>query len=140
MALAIASFAELQYPLFSLIASVIATDRSPHQSRNLGFVRLAATVIGAVCGAALGPLLASGPVSVGAAILVTMLVCTAFRLNDGSRVAGYICAIVVYDHSSAPWAYAWFRFIETVLGVAVAWCVSYVPKLIAVDKQESGEG
>lgn len=134
IALAIAELAELQHPLFSAIAAVIATDLSPLQSRKLGSIRLVATVIGAVCGAALTPLLPSGPVAVGIAILVAMLICTLTRAQDGARVAGYICAIIVFEDSSAPWIYAWSRFVETALGVVVAWCISYVPKLISTKK------
>jgi len=136
VALVIADLVKLQYPLFSLIAAVIATDLSPRQSRKLGLIRLAATLVGAICGAALGPVLPPGPIAVGVAIFITMLLCTAVRVSDGSRVAGYICAIVVFDHSSAPWSYAGFRLVETALGVIVAWLVSYIPKLIATDQPE----
>lgn len=139
VALAIADLAKLQHPLFSAIAAVIVTDLSPRQSRKLGVVRLAATVVGAVCGAALSPLFPPGPIALGIAILITMLICTLVRAHDGSRVAGYICAIIVFDQSGAPWTYAWFRFVETALGVIVAWCISYVPKLIATEKDAANE-
>jgi hypothetical protein len=29
-----------------------------------------------------------------------------------------------------PWVHAFERFVETVVGVSVAWSISYVPKLI----------
>ena len=45
--------------------------------------------------------------------------------------------IVVLDHSVEPWHYAFYRLIETALGVVVAWLISYVPKLIRIE--ESGK-
>jgi uncharacterized membrane protein YgaE (UPF0421/DUF939 family) len=134
LSVAIAQLFSLQYPIYAFLAAVIVTDLTPSQSRKLGMSRLAATVVGAMCGATLSPLLPPGPWAIGLSILIAMLVCQLVRAGDGAKVAGYICGIVVFDHSSEPWLYAFFRFIETALGVAVAWAISYVPKLIEVDK------
>ena len=65
---------------------------------------------------------------------MAMLICQVLQARDGAKVAGYICGIIVFDHSAEPWQYAFFRFIETSLGVAVAWLISYVPKLIQLEQ------
>jgi hypothetical protein len=62
-----------------------------------------------------------------------MLISQLLQARDGAKVAGYICGIVLLDHSAEPWFYAFHRFIETGLGVVVAWAVTYVPKLIRMD-------
>ncbi|MCA3455205.1 MAG: FUSC family protein [Rhodobacter sp.] len=129
----IAMVLSLQYPIYAFIAAVIVTDLSPAQSRRLGLRRILATVIGAVCGAALSQLLGPGPVAVGIAVVSAMLLGTLLGAGDGARVAGYICGIVVLDHTAEPWLYATQRFVETALGVIVAWGISYVPKLIGPD-------
>ena len=49
---------------------------------------------------------------------------------EAARVAGYVCAIVLLEHGANPWVYAFWRFTETVLGIAVAIAVSLVPKLL----------
>jgi hypothetical protein len=59
--------------------------------------------------------------------------------RDGAKVAGFICGIIVLDHSPEPWVAAYSRFIETALGVVVAWLISYVPKLIRIE-EPAGEG
>jgi uncharacterized membrane protein YgaE (UPF0421/DUF939 family) len=135
LSVAIAQLFHLEYPIYAFLAAVIVTDLTPSQSRKLGLHRILATLIGAVCGATLSPLLPPGPWAIAFAILVAMLICQVLGAGDGAKVAGYICGIVVLDHSAEPWHYAFLRSIETTLGVAVAWSVSHVPKLIRFDER-----
>ena len=88
-----------------------------------------ATVIGAAWGALLAPLISSGAVAVGFSVLVAMVTCQVFAGAAGARVAAFICGIIVLDNPDQPWTYALHRLAETGLGVAVAWVISYVPKL-----------
>jgi uncharacterized membrane protein YgaE (UPF0421/DUF939 family) len=134
--LALADLLKFQYPLYAFLAAVIVTDLSPQISRQLGLRRIVSTIIGAIIGAALSQMLPSGPFSVGASILVAMLVCQILRVSEGAKVAGYICGIVVLDASIEPWSYAFYRCVETMLGVVVAWGISYVPKLIQLNEAE----
>jgi hypothetical protein len=54
--------------------------------------------------------------------------------GEGTRVAGFICGIVVLEHSADPWLYGSQRFIETVLGVVIAWGISFLPRLVNADQ------
>lgn len=137
ISIALAELLQLQHPVYAFIAAVIVTDLAPSQSRQLGLRRIAATAVGAACGAALSTVLAPSAWAIGLSVLVAMLVCQLWQARDAAKVAGYICGIVVLDHSAEPWSYAFFRFVETVLGVTVAWLISYVPKLIRIE--EPGE-
>jgi uncharacterized membrane protein YgaE (UPF0421/DUF939 family) len=133
---AIAQFFALDYPIFAFVAAVIATDLTPQQSRLLGLRRIVATIVGAICGAALSLVLAPAAWTLGLSVLVAMIICHLLGARDGSRVAGYICGLIVLEHSAAPWIYAYHRFIETLLGVLVAWAISYVPKLIRIEESD----
>jgi uncharacterized membrane protein YgaE (UPF0421/DUF939 family) len=133
VALGLAEILRLEYPIYALLAAVIATDLMPSQSRALGVRRIVATAVGAVGGAILSPLLPPTAWTLALSILVAMLACEIFNARDAAKVAGYICGIVVLDHSAEPWLYSFFRFAETVLGVVAAWAVSYVPKLMRTD-------
>ena len=130
LSIALAQILGLQYPIYAFIGAVIVTDLKPSESKRLGLRRLAATVVGAAAGALLSWFLPPNPWTIGVGVCVTMLVCELIHARDGARVAGYICGIVMLDHSAEPWAYAFFRLIETALGVSVAWAISYVPKLV----------
>ena len=133
VALALARLFELQHPLYSFVAAVIVTDLSPAQTRRLGWQRLVATVAGATCGAALSQVLPAGSVSIGLGVLLAMLACIVLRIQDGAKVGGYICGIVMHSYGAEPWSYAGYRLVETLLGIGVAWSISLVPKLIRTD-------
>jgi uncharacterized membrane protein YgaE (UPF0421/DUF939 family) len=134
VAVAIAKVFKLEFPIYALLAAVIVTDLAPSQSRTLAIHRLAATLGGALCGAALTFVLPSGPIAVGVSILLAMLLCQLLQIPDAAKIAGFICGIVVLEDSADPWLSAASRFMETTLGVIVALLVSYVPKLIKIDE------
>ena len=134
VSLAIAELLSHKHPLYAFMAAVFVTDLEPSLTRQLGVRRLVATVVGTVVGALLSAWLPASVWSIGAGIMLAMLVCHFLGTGDGAKVAGYICGIILLHHSAEPWSYAWFRFIETALGVAVAWCISFVPKLLGVEE------
>jgi uncharacterized membrane protein YgaE (UPF0421/DUF939 family) len=136
LSLAIAQALELRHPLYAAIAAVIVTDLSRSATRRLGLHRLAATVVGAACGAILSLVLQPEAWAVGLGILLAMLACHLVRVPEGAKVSGYISGIVVFAHAAEPWAYAFFRFMETALGVGVAWAISYIPKLLPTEEPE----
>jgi uncharacterized membrane protein YgaE (UPF0421/DUF939 family) len=138
IAIALAQLLGLRHPLYAFLAAVIVTDLVPSQSRKLALHRLAATAIGAVCGALLTMLLPAGPIAIGLSIMVAMLACQVAQVPDAAKVAGFICGIIVLEHSAEPWLNAFARFVETALGVVVALLVSYLPKLIKLDDPDAG--
>ena len=134
LAVAIAQLLQFQYPLYAMISAIIVTDLSPLQTRQLGFQRLAGTLLGATVGAALTHFLPPGPWAIGLSILAAMFLSHLLHLQGAAKVTGYVCAIVVLDHAGHPWSYALYRLIDTILGIGVAVLVSFVPKLIPIDK------
>ena len=132
-ALALAATLHLDYPIYAMLAAVIVTELSPRQTRALAVRRLVATAIGATCGALLVVALPPGAWSIALGILAAMVICDAIGARDGARVAGYICGIAMLAHGADPWRYALLRFFETVLGIAVAGVVSFVPKLLGAE-------
>lgn len=128
--LAIAQLAGLQYPMFAAIAAVIVTDLSPAETEELGKRRIVATTIGVIAGVGLGLVLPVGIWSIGLSVFLAMIMCSILGVQDAARMAGYVCGIVVVTDDSLQLAYAFFRFIETMIGIVVAWLISRVPKLL----------
>jgi uncharacterized membrane protein YgaE (UPF0421/DUF939 family) len=134
LAVAIAQLLGLQHPLYAMISAIIVTDLSPLQTRQLGFQRLAGTLLGATVGAALTNFFPPGPWAIALSILTAMFLSHLLHLQGAAKVTGYVCAIVVLDHAGHPWVYALYRLLDTVLGIGLAVMVSFVPKLIPTDK------
>ena len=135
-AIAIAQIFRLPFPLYAMIAAVIVTELQPSQTRKLGMQRLSGTILGATFGAMLSPLLQNAPWAIALSIMVAMLITNLLRLQYAAKMTGYVCAIVLLNHSDNSWSYALYRLIETALGIGVAVLVSYVPKLIPTDKPD----
>ena len=138
LSLAIAQLLGLETPIFAFIAAVIVTDLDPAQSRQLGLLRIVATVVGALAGAVLAHFIHPNPWTIGAGVAATMLICQLLKAPDGAKVAGFTCGIILLiPGEGGPWVHAFFRFVETLLGVCVAWSISYVPKLIRTDESKT---
>jgi uncharacterized membrane protein YgaE (UPF0421/DUF939 family) len=130
LSLALAQLFQLQYPLYAMIAAVIVTDLSPAETRKLGWRRLAGTVLGTLIGIVLGLLLPHSVWTMALGIFLTMFLMHLLGLPEAARIAGYLCALVLLEHGADAPLYALWRFVETVLGIAVAFVVSLVPKLL----------
>ncbi|MGE0726336.1 MAG: FUSC family protein [Alphaproteobacteria bacterium] len=133
VALGLAQLLGLPHPVFAFIAAVIVTDLSPALSRQLGSRRIAATIIGAICGAVLSPYLSAELGGIALGVAIAILVSQVARARDAAKMAAYICGLILLEQRDDPWHYGLLRLIETILGVAVAWGISYVPKLFRTD-------
>jgi uncharacterized membrane protein YgaE (UPF0421/DUF939 family) len=127
---ALADALQLGYPIYAMIGAVIVTDLSPAKTRELALQRLVGTVLGAAIGALVSVIGLVGPGAIGLSIAVTLFLCHALGLRGTAKLAGYVCGIVMLEHSAQPWEYAALRVVETVLGVVVAVAVSVVPLLV----------
>lgn len=136
ISLALARALNFETPIFALIATVIVTDRDPAETRRLAIRRVISTAIGAACGVALARVLGQSSWEAAIAIFIAMLLSIAITRLGDPKIAAYLCALILINFSDKPLAYAFYRFIETVLGIAVAWAISLVPKLIDIEEPE----
>lgn len=137
IAAALAQALKFDYPIYAFLAAIIATDLTPLQSRQLGLRRLVATFIGALGGVLVSITLPPSAWSAGFAILCSMFVSQLARVRSGAKVAGYLSAIIVLHFGSDPWGHAYDRLAETVLGITVAWIISFVPMLFRNEHVEA---
>lgn len=126
LAVAAAQGANLDYPIYALIAAVLVTDPSPGTSRRLAAHRLAGTVVGALFGALLSSAFAHAIWALGLGVFLMVFLFFVLGLPEAGKLAGYVSGLVVLDHSADPWVYAAARFLETGLGIGAALLVSLV--------------
>lgn len=138
VAVLIVQWMDTSHPIYAMIAAVIVTDLRPEQSRRFALNRLAGTVIGAGIGALAVPWLGPSALAVLVTVLAMMLLCHALKLDGAAKVSGYICGIVVLEHSGNAWYYAGERLVETLVGIGVALALSMVPKLVRFDERGDG--
>src|SRR3954465_14421679 len=130
---ATAVFLGLPYPPFAMVAAILVTDLAPEQSRQLGLRRIGGTLIGVALGAVLSAILEPHPWSIALSIVGAMSVSNLLGAQEGARLAGFTSALVLLSPGGGdPWNFAFHRFLETVLGIVVAWAVSHVPTLFVV--------
>lgn len=135
----IARLLELSFPLYAMIAAVIVTDLAPRRTRELSGPRIAGTVLGAGAGALIAQFLAVNVWTFALGIFATMFIMQLLRVPEAAKLAGYVCGIVLLDYHADAWRYALDRLLETLIGIAVAVAVSFVPKIIPDPKpKESG--
>lgn len=137
VAVAIAELFRLQYPVYAMIGAVIVSDLSPAKTRQLGRQRLAGSALGAALGGVFSQFLPPAAWAIGLSILVAMSLSHLLRLQAAAKLSGYVCAIVLLGYGDDAWFYALYRLIETVLGVGMAVLVSYVPKLIRMESENT---
>ena len=136
ISLTIARKLNLEMPIFALIAAVIVTDRDPAETRKLAIRRVISTAIGAACGVALVQVIGQSSWEAIVAIFIAMMLSIAITQLGDPKIAAYLCALIVINYSENPLHYALYRFIETVLGIVVAWAISLVPKLVEIEDPE----
>jgi len=136
VSLAIARALNLETPIFALIAAVIVTDRHAAETRRLAIRRVISTAIGAICGVALAQVLGQTSWEAAIAIFIAMTLSIAVTQLSDPKIAAYLCALIIINFSDDPFHYAFFRFVETVLGILVAWAISLIPKLVHLEEPD----
>ena len=133
LALIAAQLLRLQYPLYAMISAIVVTDLVAAETRKLALPRLAGTLLGSVLGAVISMFFPPGVGITVFGIFVAMFA-SHLCLESAAKVAGFVCGIVLLEHTDSPWSYALFRMIETALGIGAAMCVSVIPKLLGMKR------
>lgn len=134
LAFGVATFFQLPYPLLALITALLVTDLSPSQTRRLAFRSLAGSVLGAVVGAVCISLMPSAPWAIGLGIFIALFLSHLLHIQDAARISALVCGLIMLYHGDRPWVYGLYRLMETMLGIGIAVLVSFVPKVLPIDR------
>ena len=109
------------HPAWAAASALIIMQSNLGSSWKASGQRLLGTAVGALIGALVTGLLGVNMVWLGAAVCVTLLVCSWLGLRESLRLAGITLVLVMLSGQGAsPWAVAGQRFLDVVLGILSA--------------------
>jgi uncharacterized membrane protein YccC len=109
------------HPAWAAASALIVMQSNLGGSWKASGQRLLGTAVGALTGGLFTGLLGVNVVWLGAAVCVTLLVCSGLGLRESLRLAGVTLVLVMLSgQETSPWAVAGQRFLDVVLGILSA--------------------
>ncbi len=110
---------DLPSPIFAVIAAIVAMRPSVAQSVIEGGYRIIATLIGGLIGFIIVYYFGSGPFAIGFAVILAILACIQFNLQQAIVLTGITVTAVMVDVQGDPYIYAKERLVVTLVGIVV---------------------
>jgi uncharacterized membrane protein YgaE (UPF0421/DUF939 family) len=127
LAMYLSRFLGLPEGYWAAITAMIVLQASLGAAIKESWVRIAATAIGAAVAMPFIAFFGQSLVVFGVAVFVTVIMCSALRLQAGLRVAATTVAIIMLiPRPARPWAPGIHRFLEVSFGIIVALVVAKV--------------
>jgi uncharacterized membrane protein YccC len=112
---------------WAAVSALIVMQSNLGSSWKASGQRLLGTAVGALTGAVFTWLLGGAVLWLGAAVCVTLLVCSWLGLRESLRLAGATLVLVMLSGKDAdPWLIAGQRFVDVVLGIVSALLIQTV--------------
>lgn len=117
--------------LWASLASIVVLQSNLGATNKAILNRFLGVLIGSGFGALFVASFGANPLVLGLAIFCTMVVCSLLNLKDSYRIASLSVAFIIIPWNLStsylsPWSLAFFRFLDTTLGLLVAMIVAYV--------------
>jgi len=121
LALYLAQLLHLPQAYWAAISAVIVMQSEFEATLKAGWMRLAGTAIGALVVIPFAELIPRNILGFGVAVIMTVLVCSALKLEESQRLgASTVAIILLTGHPEAPWLSALRRFLEVSFGIVVS--------------------
>ena len=118
---------KLREGYWAAISAVIVMQSNVGAAVSASWIRLAGTAIGATVGGVFAAAWGANALAFGAAVSITVLICSFLGLSESYRLASATVAIVMLIRSlGSPWFIAIHRFLGVALGIVVAVLVTAV--------------
>lgn len=110
--------------LWSVISAIVVVQAYLGGTYRAAWVRFFGTLVGTVFAGVAVTFLGSNAGSLALSIFLTVVVCSAMGLKDSLRIASMTVAVIMIlwgmNPSIGPWAFGFFRFIDSCVGIFVA--------------------
>ncbi|WP_454053080.1 FUSC family protein [Clostridium sp. Marseille-Q7071] len=140
LSVATSELLHLEYPFFTAIAAVLAMQGSFIRGYEVGRDRLLGTIVGAIIGL-ISALIAPGNlVMIFIGIVTVIFLLNVLKWQNSSYVGCLMfCAIMLNLNGDSPYIYAFYRTLDTFIGIIIASLVNYFicpPKHIELIKKQ----
>ena len=110
--------------LWCVVAAIVVVQDHLGGAYKVAIARASGIAIGSVLGALFTQLLGATPLSLGTAVMLTVLICSLFLLKDSYRIASLSVAVVMvsweFKPDISPWIFSVYRFLDSLVGIAIA--------------------
>lgn len=117
--------------LWCVLATIVVLQAHLGGTYKAAWVRFSGVAIGSIIGSLFFVYLgADHPISLGASIFLTIIICSLLNLKESFRIACLSTAIIIIfgglNPNMDPWVFSFFRFIDSCIGIFVAVFVAHV--------------
>lgn len=115
--------------LWCTMTAIVVLQAHLGGTYKAGLNRLLGVLLGTIMGGICTSFLGSDPVSLGIAIVFTVLGCSLLNLKDSIRIACLSTAVVMIlwgmNPTISPWTFSFYRFIDSCLGILIAVIIAH---------------
>lgn len=115
--------------LWCVMASIVVMQSRLGGTYKAVWSRFLGILVGSVAGGLFITTMGEGAISICIGVFFTVALCSLLNLADSIRIAGLSTALIIVSAMARPgvdpWDFAFFRFIDSCIGLVVALCVSY---------------
>lgn len=116
--------------LWCVVTAIIVSQSNLGSTLKAAKNRFLGVFIGCILGGLFTTYFGANILSVGISISLTVIICSIMNLQDSLRIASLSVAVVMLlwgiQQSLSPWTFAFYRFIDSCLGIIVAITVSHL--------------
>lgn len=116
--------------LWCAMSAIVVLQAYIGGTYKAAWTRFSGVAIGSVLGGLCTTLLGSSPISLGISIFCSVIACTLLNLKEGIRIACLSVTVVMVlwglHPSTSPWTFAFFRAIDSSLGIILALVVAHL--------------
>ncbi|MGI6097242.1 MAG: aromatic acid exporter family protein [Dethiobacteria bacterium] len=121
----VCDYFSLDQAFLAVVAAIISLQPTISDSFKKGWQRIVATIIGILVGIVLLFIVGSSPLSIGLGVIITILICVRYKLNDSLVLASITVVIIMYGYNDDMFTFFLQRTALPFLGVFVAIIINY---------------
>jgi len=113
-----------QYPFYAVLSVIVVMQPTLGTTWQSSLRRIGGTLVGIPLGGLLAMYHVPAPWALGVGVAAAVGICTRLDLRDGVSVSAFALASIVVNHPNEPWLFAAHRFLDTMIGIAIAVAVN----------------